>query len=527
MKRSFVFLVLLSIAVWVTGSGIAPAQAQGDHTLIVATNLDDVITLDPARAFETTNLTIHRATYDTLLEITADDLTTVRPALAESYTVSDDGLVYTFVLREGVTFASGNPVTAEDVRFSWTRLKNIKGNPSFYADPIASIEVVDDRTVRVTLSEPFPAFPTVVTVPAMSILDSQVAIAHGATDAEDADQTDTANDWLTQNSAGSGPFILTGWTPDVEITMVRNDNYWRGPAALAGVTLRNVNDSSSALQLLERGDVDIAENVDKDLAGQVTGNDQLVLEIGQTLNVTYVAMSPAESFGLPLADVRVRQAIASAIDYDGIINDLLLGYADRPASILPIGVQGSDPAGRYVRDLDRARALLAEAGVPDGFDLTLYIGSGAPGGIPAETLAAKIQADLAEIGVNVTIDQRPTSDFLTAFRAQELSFLFSTWTPDYLDATMWSDYFSYPDVGPAFRIQLNSEEIARLADEAKFEADPAARTALYEQYQAAHVAEAVFVPLFQPQQLYALRANVQGFAFHPVYFMDFYGMSVE
>jgi peptide/nickel transport system substrate-binding protein len=521
MKRYLYLLLILVIGLFTVGS----AAAQ-DNSLIVATGLDDVITFDPARSYETTNLTIQHATYNTLLEIHADDLNTIVPGLAESYEVSEDGLTYTFKLNPDAKFASGNPVTAEDVRFSWTRLKNIKGNPSFYADQIASVEVVDDQTLKVTLTVKYPAFATIVTAPALSVLDSALAKEHGATDAADADTTDTANDWLTQNSAGSGPFILTSWTPLGEITMVRNDNYWREPAALDAVTLRHTEDASSALQLLERGDVDVYENVDKDLAEQIQGNADLQLVAGNTLNLTYLAISPNDKFGLPLTDVRVRQAIAQSIDYDGIINGLLLGYADRPAAPLPIGIMGSDPSKRYERNVDAAKALLADAGFPDGFEMPIYIGAGSnPGGIPSETLAAKIQADLAEVGINVTIDQRPNTDFLTAYRAQELSFLFATWTPDYLDATMWSDYFSYTDSGLSKRILMDVPAIADLATQAGFEVDAAKRADLYSQYQAAHLAEAVFVPLFQPKQLYALRANVQGFQFHPVYFMDFYGLS--
>ncbi|MBZ0287639.1 MAG: ABC transporter substrate-binding protein, partial [Anaerolineae bacterium] len=208
MKRYFYFLMILVIALFTVG-----AAAAQDGGLIIATGLDDVITFDPARSYETTNLTIQHATYNTLLEIHADDLNKIVPGLADSYEVSEDGLVYTFHLHPAAKFASGNPVTAEDVRFSWTRLKNIKGNPSFYADQIASLEVVDDQTLKVTLTVKYPAFATIVTAPALSVLDSAVAKEHGATDAEDADATDTANDWLTQNSAGSGPFNLTGWTP--------------------------------------------------------------------------------------------------------------------------------------------------------------------------------------------------------------------------------------------------------------------------------------------------------------------------
>lgn len=522
MKRRLLLLTMLLLGVMMLGTGGVMAQ---DNTLIVATNLDDIITLDPARAYETTNLMLNHATYDTLLEIKSDDLNTIVPGLADSYTVSDDGLVYTFKLHEGVTFASGNPLTAADVVFSWNRLKNIKGNPAFYVDQVASVEATDDLTVTVTLSVKTPAFATIVTAPALSILDSVLAKANGATDAADADTTDTANDWLSQNSAGSGPFVLTGWSPLSEVTLVRNDNYWRGAAQLSGVKFNHSTDATSKLQLLERGDVDVYENVDKDLVEQVSANADLKLVVGQTLNLTYLAISPAEGFDLPLKDAKVRQAIAQSIDYDGIINGLLLGYADRPAAMLPIGIVGSDPTQRYERNIEAAKALLAEAGYPDGFEVTLYSSTSTSGGIANETLAAKIQADLAEAGIVATINQQPNSDFLTAYRAKELPFLFATWTPDYLDATMWSDYFSFPDVGPAARIQLNSTVLADLATQGANDTDPTARAGIYSEYQAAHLAEAVFVPLFQPQQLYATRSNVEGLVFHPVYFMDFYEIS--
>ncbi len=522
MKNRLFLLSVLLFGLMLMGAGGVLAQ---DNTLIVATNLDDIITLDPARAYETVNLMLNHATYDTLLEIHSDDLNKIVPGLADSYTVSDDGLVYTFALHEGVTFASGNPLTAADVVFSWTRLKNIKGNPAFYVDQVDTVEAVDDLTVKVTLSVKTPAFATIVTAPALSVLDSVLAKEHGATDAADADTTDTANDWLSQNSAGSGPFVLTGWAPLSEVTLVRNDGYWRGAAQLAGVKLNHSTDATTKLQLLERGDVDVYENIDKDLTEQVKANADLKLAVGQTLNLTYLAMSSSDKFDVPLKDAKVRQAIAQSIDYDGIINGLLLGYADRPAAMLPLGIIGSDPSKRYEHNVDAAKALLAEAGYPDGFELTLATSTSTSGGIPNETLAAKIQSDLAEVGITATIKQSPNTDFLTAYRAQEIPFLFATWTPDYLDATMWSDYFSFPDSGPAKRVLLDSKVIADLATQGGNETDAAKRAEIYGEYQAAHVSEAVFVPLFQPQQLYAMRSNVEGFTFHPVYFMDFYELS--
>lgn len=524
MRKRLLFICAVLLVLSILGVG--SLAAQGDPVVIVAGDVQDVITLDTARAYESTNLTIHHATYETLINVPADDLTALEPGLAESWEVSDDGLVYTFTLRDGVTFSSGNPMTAEDVRFSWMRLKNIKGGPSFYVDAVSDVTVIDPLTLQVTLSAPTPAFLSIVTVPAMSVTDSEVVKANGGTDAEDADVTDMAQTFLDQNSAGTGPFILTGWTPNTELTMVRNDNYWGEPAALAGVTMRQVNDSTTALQQLERGDVDIADNIEKDLADEVLAKpDIMTLEQGQSLNLSYLAMSPNETLGGPLADVRVRQAIAYSVDYAGISDGLLLGYTDRPAAMLPIGIQGSDGSGRYERDLDQARALLEEAGFGGGVDITLAMGSGGICGIPPETIGAKLQADLAEAGINATIDIQQSSNFLTAYRAQELPIALGTWTPDYLDATMWSDYFSYPDVGPAFRIMLDVPEIAELAQQGAAETDPAARAEIYAQYVQTHQDAAVFVPLCQNRLLVAHSNDVQGYVFHPVYFFDFYAMS--
>lgn len=509
MKTLIALCVSLSLVV-----GFSQAQIP---MLTVAIQLDDVITLDPGRAFETTNATVHYATYETLLEIRPDDLNTVVPLLATGFTLSDDRLTYTFTLDPAARFASGSPVTAEDVRFSWMRLKNLKGSPAFYTDAIAAIDTPDERTVVVTLTTPTPAFPTLVTATAMSILEKAIVVANGGTDAPDADQTDTADAWLSQNSAGSGAYLLERWTPNREIVLTRNPAYWRDDPHFDLITLVDGLDSGTALGLLESGAVDLIDNLDPALANTVALDAALRLEVGQTLDLTIMAMSSNRAFQLPLSNRLVRRAIARAIDYDSIIRDLLSGYADRPASPLPIGIQGSNPGERYATSLDAARSLLDQAGYAGGFELTLSIGTGAPGGVPAEALAQKIAADLAQVGITVTLDQRPSAEFLAAFRAGELPFVIGTWTPDYLDATMWSDFFSFPDRGWAGRVGFDVPFIADLAARAANETNSALRTELYLQYQGAQVAEAVFIPLFQPQILYALRADVTGFAYHPVY----------
>ncbi len=522
MRRRFLFVSIL--AVFCSLLSIGGLSAQGDKAVIVAGDVKDVITLDPARAYEVTNLTIFHAVYETLINVPADDLTKLDPGLATSWDVSADGLTYTFHLREGVTFSSGNPLTADDVVFSWMRLKNIKGNPSFYMDAVSSVEAVDPLTVKVTLSAPTPAFLSIVSTPATSITDSKVVKANGGTDAADADATDKAEDFLSQNSQGTGPFVLTGWTPNTTVTMVRNDKYWGGPAKLSSVTITEVNDSTTGVQQLQKGDLDIVDNIQKDLADQVKGDSSLKLEIGKSLNLSYIAMTPNEALGGPLAKQEVRQAIAYSIDYDGITNGLLLGYSDRPAAMLPIGVQGSDGSGRYERDVEKAKSLLSSVGL-SSVDVTLTLGEGGICGIPGDTIGAKLQADLAEAGINVTVDIQQSSNLLTAYRAQQLPMVMSTWSPDYLDATMWSDYFS-TDVGPGHRIMIDDARtnLAELAQTGGAETDTAKRTDIYKQWVQTSKDAAVFVPLCQNQILVATSSKIENFVFHPVYFFDFYAM---
>jgi peptide/nickel transport system substrate-binding protein len=490
-------------------------------TLVMVMNLDDVVTLDPDQAYETTNLMIHNSTYDTLVEFKAGDLTKVTPRLADKWEISPDGLNYTFALHPGVKFTSGNPVTAEDVRFSWTRLKNLKGNPSFYADVITTVEALDETTVKVTLTDPSPAFLSIVAAPALSVLDSKLVKSKGGTDAADADKTDKAKDWLDQNSAGSGPFIQTSWKPKAEIVLEANPNYWRGQPKLGKVIIKHVADPTTALQMLQRGDADLVASLDPDLVEQAKADANLNVVIGQTLDQNYLAMTSSAALSKPLSDKRVRQAIALSIDYDGLIKALLRGYGSRAPSIIPLGVLGVDPKMTQGRDLAKAKALLKDAGYENGFTVELAYGSNPT----RETIAAKIKADLAEAGITVNLKPMEQSVYLSDMRAQKLAMAFGGWTPDYLDPTMWTDYFSYADRGIAKRMLYNNPEAEKYAKIVGTELDPAKREQAIKDLQKVLMDDMAFTMLYQNQSIAAMNKSVKGFAYHPVNFVSFFDLS--
>jgi peptide/nickel transport system substrate-binding protein len=517
------------------------AAAPAGGTLVVAMNLNDVVTLDPAFAGETTNLFIHINTYDTLVDIRPDDLNTVVPRLAEAWEANADFTEFIFHLRKDAKFASGNPVTAQDVVFSWNRLMNVAGAPAFNLDGVGKVEAVDDYTVKVStlagddgVPQSLPQFLTSASNPSLGIQDSKLVKENGGTDAADAATTDKAKEWLDQNSAGSGPFVLVKWSPKAEIELVANKNYWRNTPFFDKVVIKHVEDPTTQLQMLERGDADMLGALDVDLVEMAKANSDITVSVDQTLDENYLAMvytcpedikaqnpekfaalmSP-ESHAI-LCKKEVRQAVAAAIDYDGIINAVLGGYGTRAPSIIPIGVMGVDPAKVQGRDVEKAKTLLAEAGYADGVALDLYYASSPT----REIVAAKIQQDLSEAGITLNLKPLEQSVYLTEMRAQKLPMAFGGWTPDYLDVTMWTDYFGLGDRSIAFRMWFQNEEANKLATEIRTTSDPAARKAAVVKIQEVFMEEMPFTMLYQIQSVHAFSKELKGFKFHPVWSVD-------
>lgn len=527
MKR-IVFLAIvalvLALSLPLTSLAAGP-QAEEKVTLVIARNIDDAITNDPNRLYEWTTQMTQMACYEGLVEIRPPDLTKPIPKLAESWEISEDGMTYTFHLRKDVKFASGNPLTAEDVRFSFMRLKNLKDNPAFLAEKIKEIEVVDDYTVKITLTEPSAPFLYILTAPTLAIIDSKVVKEHGGTDAEDADKTDTAKEWLDQNSAGSGPFILTGWTPKTEIVLEKNPNYWGEPAKIDKIIVKHVADSSSQVQLLQRGDVDVAQDIDLDLVDQIKADPNITLITGQTINLIYMAITPNAELSKELAQKSVRQAIAYAIDYAGITDYLMMGYSAQPPSVIPVGMLGVDPEMARKRDVEKAKALLSEAGYPDGFFLDFVYPTGTMLGVPFDPLAAKLQSDLAEAGIKLNLQPKEFSVWISQYRGRELAITLGGWSPDYPDPHNWAEPFGSTGGGVCKRIRWDDVPTTDLVKQAYSTSDPEERAKLYGEIQEILMDEATWIPLVQPQSLVAISKEVKGYEFHPVYWVDLYGLS--
>jgi peptide/nickel transport system substrate-binding protein len=484
----------------------------------------DQATLDPGRGFEITGGMVHKATYNTLVTWADDNVSELVPDLAESWEVTEGGTVFTFKLREGVKFHSGNELTAQDVKWSWERAMGIKGNPSFVFEGVVSIEAPDDYTVVVTKEAPDPAFLAKSTYGAFSVLDSETVAAQGGTSGPDADQTDQAEEWLNQNSAGTGPFVLKSWVAETEVVVEKFEDYWRGPAFFDRVIYRNIPETATQKLTLEAGGIDLAVEISSDQVEALKANPEIKVVEGQGTNMFFLLCNanPELTDGI-MSDDRVRNAIRYAIDYEGLLA-LAGGSAITPATIVPFGFLGAwGPDKSYERDLDRARELLAEAGYPDGFDIDMeYPTKFTRSGIDFDIFAEKVQADLAEVGINVTLQPGELMTVLARYRDGAEGFSFWMWGADYYDV---SDYLEFlPEGIVGLRAQWTDEradqEIKDLRDAAKVEMDNDARVEIWDDIQAYLQVKSPFVPLVQPGAVVAHRQWLKGYVFNESWKVD-------
>ena len=421
------------IAVLVMTALTALGSAQQGGRAVVSFQVD-VSTLDPAIGYDWQNWSIIKSIFDGLMDY-VPGTTELTPHLAESYEVSDDGLTYTFTLRQGVKFHNGREMVADDVRYTFERVLNpetqspgqgfyltIAGAQEFIdgeADSIAGIEVVDDYTIRFTTSEPDAAFLHKLGLNFAHVVPQEAVEA-------------AAGDFGHQ-PVGTGGFMFDEWVLGQRINLVRNPDYFEpGVPYLDQLTFEIGVDPNVAFLRLQRGEVDIlGDGIPSARYTEVLADPVLseLVATGDQMQTGYVTINVEME---PFTDLRVRQALNMAINKDRIVR--IVNNRAVPASqILPplFESHAEDYAG-YPYDPEGAKALLAEAGYPDGFDTELYAYNVAPN----DRIAQAIQADLAEIGVNAELRTQAQSTVIEAGGAGQAPLLWSggmAWIADYPD----------------------------------------------------------------------------------------------
>ncbi len=509
----------------------APARQSDPATLVVLDNIQggNWLYLDPAKIYEINPQSAMQLVYESLYHIPdGTKIGEVVPLLAEGMPeVSEDGLTATIKLKPGVKFhTTGNVATAADWVWSFNRLKNVAGNPSFlFTDFFDSAAAVDDNTIELKLKSPNAALAAILTSPPFAVTDSKAAQENGGTDAEDAAEKDTLTDWLnTGHSVGTGPYMLTQWDIANEIIIEKNPDYWGDPVSFDRIVFRNVADTSTQLQLLETGEADLAFAVDPDKIAQVQANEGLQLLEGASLAHEYLALNNSEEVGGPLAKKDARHAIAHAIDYDGIIDGLMGGHAVRPATVVTLGLLGADEVAdkKYVTDIAKANELWAASGNgPTEITLTYGAGQTAPGGLSRDILSAKLQEDIQKIeGVTVKLNPMDPTERLQAYREGKLQFTMSDWAPDYADVHAYADPFGRGGSAAAKRVAYDDPAVTALLDAGIAESDPAKRLEDYVQIQEALIDATAFIVEFQPNYIMPAAKSVKGAQPHGIYILQ-------
>lgn len=512
------FLLLGLVVALAALLGLAGVQAQDEQVLVIG-HAESTDSLDPARGYTQTTGIVLRATYDTLVTFPDNDASAIQPMLATEWSVSDDGLTYTFTLREGVLFASGNPLTADDVVFSINRLKNVQSSPAFQADNIDSVTAVDPTTVAITLKAVDPAFLVRLVANWYSISDSVTITANGGTDAADASTADAAETYLNGTSAGTGPYMLESWEKTVQTVLVRNPNY-SGPAPYFDrVIIQNIPEPAAQKAALEAGDIDLALDLTADQVAALEGNADIAIASGPGNIIHFLIMNADPAIGGPVADPKVQLAIRLALDYDGYKT---LWGGLQPGTNMTVGFAGAFGEDQALaRDVERAKALLTEAGYPDGFEITLDYPDFSFQGVDMNVNAQKIQADLAEVGIAVTLSSGELGPKLELYRGGTQVFGYWFWGPDILDP---SDFLSFLPGGKVAseraRWMTGSDEMMALIAQAQVESDQAARADIYAQLQAMAQETSAFAPFNQPDIQTAFLANLQGYVWHPQWLVN-------
>lgn len=484
--------------------GCGPVGPPNRHELIDSRDQYDPRSLDPALS---TDVPTGRAVgylFDGLTRFTPR--AQVEPALATRWDVSPDGEIYTFHLRPGVTFHDGSPLTAHSVAKSWRRaldpstksgaaqfLFPIKGAREVNqgkADAISGVQVKDDSTVVVTLTEPLAIFIKMLAMPVASVVP------------------DNAPANLGEHPIGSGPWKLVEWKHDDYLLFAKNPTYFGGAPVADTLRARIIAEPSTGVAEYESGNVDILQiPAGEAREWEEDESRKPMLMSTPALELIYIGINTTRG---PLTDVRVRQAINYAIDTDRIIERLVSGRGTRAAGVIPPALSGYDSTRRpYPFDPAKAKQLLADAGHPNGIDVELW----APVTPIYFRIAQTVQAYLNAVGIRTKIVQRESAASRAAARKGQTDMIIKDWYADYPDA----EDFLYPLLHTANRGSggnvsfYSNPAFDTVVTASRHELDETKRNALYRQADSIAFRDAPMVFLYFYDELYAVQPWVKQF----------------
>ncbi len=503
-------------------------EASGsDGTINIAVTAD-ITTMDVHKT--SNDYIVPMNVFDTLFEVVLSDdgSASIEKSLVDDYTVSDDGLTYSFTLRDGVVFSDGTPLTAEDVKFTFERMLTLpESEQSDYAASIegakelmdgsatelSGIKVEDDTHLTITLSEPFAGFLAELATPSTSILSK-------------ANVTEAGDEFgvVPEKTIGSGPYIVTSWETGSGLTFTYNTKYWGEEPSVKNVNVR-VMDPSSIDMAFQKGDLDLIDCMKIDSAivesTYKTKYADNIVSVNR-LGINYFLFNEKVE---ALSNVKVRQAIQMAIDRQSMLDSIYNGDGKLEDGIYPTGClyYSDDNQGWLKYDPEGAKALLAEAGYADGFDLEISMDT--EGSTAAEQNVVQVIAqNLNDIGIRATIKSYDHASWLETRNSGDMQAFLAMWTLDYNDPdnVIYTFFGSKDNTVVRSNNYPDEEVIARVAA-ARGIVDPEERAAEYAALEKKLVQEdAVWVPMFSLKHLYVKSDRIDKFVPHWAGWSDFY-----
>ena len=511
---------LLSAALLLVGTawvGDASAATRGG-TLVFGRAIESQY-LDPTRTSQNADIWISLNIYDTLLQPTADG-TGVQPGLASAWSVSPDGKAITLTLRPDLKFADGSPLGASDVKWSLdrARAKPDGGEFAFLLASIASVETRGADTVLISLSHPDPMMLQALSTFNAGIMPEKLLMAAPGATLEEKTKA------FADHPVGSGPYTLESWKRNTEMVLVRNPYYWRKAADgkplpyLDTVRLVIIPDDATRILKLRAAELDIAEFVPYSRVAELKADPTLDMVLFPAAQVNYFSLNARPAFKdgskNPMADVRVRQALNYATDKEALIQAVSYGTGTAQRSLMPMSTPlASGPAQLYPYDPAKAKALLAEAGYPQGFELTSLALAGSADDAAKLTI---LQQLWAQVGVRLKIEQLDAATRLARYNAGDFQVRASLWTNDINDPNEVTSLLAYYPTRQAGRSGWQDKRVDELFDLSQEELDPAKRAAEYKELQDRYAAAAPIVFALELPYPVAMRKAVKGFVQIPL-----------
>ncbi|PDQ34532.1 MAG: hypothetical protein B5766_10810 [Candidatus Lumbricidophila eiseniae] len=510
--------IALVTAIAIAGCANGASTDAAAKTLVFDTTFD-LKTSDPGRAFELTGQTIDKAIYETALTFDKGDLTKPVPQLT-TYKLSDDQKTLTLTLTGTHTFSSGNPVTIDDIVFSYQRLQAIAGNPSFLLTNLSTntpftITKTSDTTLTITTDTPYPALPYILANPSLGVLDSKTLQKHGGTNTKD----DASETYLNTTSAGSGPYQIESLDVKTKVVLTANPKYAGTKPAYSRVVFQNVLSPSQKTDI-QGGQAQLSVGLNsQQVAGLASDTIKVLTSTSPNVGYLWLNQDPAYSGGIT-NNPQFTAAVRTGIDYSGVLAVAGNG-AIQPGGIIPTQFLGAiKPDATNTFDLAAAKQSLAASGYSGQTLQISYPTDFTLDGVEFGTLAQKIQAQLQAVGIKVELAGLPITTLLQNFRAGKVQAGLMYWGPDFPDPSDYTTFSPGNPVGLRAGWTADQSPAVTAARKAAEAAVGDARAAAYETWQREANKAGVFIALLQAPRNYVTTGGISNVIPNAVWTVD-------